>query len=146
MISKKGKQLMVKKHNNYNIVSGTVDNKNPKALYVNISAWGEPLIADEVNYTNVIREFTKKLKKSIHNNINTNLFHKERTIVDFDMRESGIVFGKRSYMNCEVTFYQKNSFKLQEKAIQDTLDEILEKIMEEVLDSSIYFEFHKGKK
>ena len=71
---------------------------------------------------------------------------KDRTIVDFDMRESGIVYGKRSYMNCEITFYQKNAFKLQEKAVQDSLDEILQTIMEEVLDVSIYFEFHKGKK
>ena len=62
MITKKGKQLMVKNYTNYNIVTGTVDNKNPKALYVSISAWGDPLNEEEFNYGNVIKNITKRIK------------------------------------------------------------------------------------
>ena len=145
MIIKTGKQLMVKDYNNYNIVSGTVDNKNPKALYLNISAWGEPLIENDVNYKSVIRQLDKIVRNTLYKDLDSNLFQTKRSIVDFDMRESGIEFGKRSYMNCEITLFQNHNFKLQEKEIQDGLNDILKHITEG-LNSTIYFEFHKGKK
>lgn len=145
MIIKTGKQLMVKNYNNYNIVSGTVNNKNPKALYLNISAWGEPLIENDVNYKSVIRKLDKIVRNTLFDNLDSNLFQIKRSIVDFDMRESGIEFGKRSYMNCEITLFQKNSFKLQEKIIKDNLDVMLNTIITDVLDNNIYFEFHKTK-
>ena len=77
--------------------------------------------------------------------MDSNLFNIERSIVDFDMRESGISYGKRSYMNCEITFYQKHSFKLQEKNIQVALNEILDDIVCNVFDDQISFNFYKGK-
>ena len=39
MIAKKGKQIMINNFNNFNIVSGTVDNKNAKSIYLTISGW-----------------------------------------------------------------------------------------------------------
>lgn len=145
MIIKTGKQLMVKDFTNYSIVSGTVDNKNPKALYLNISAWGDPLIEDITDYKFVIRKLDKIIRNTIFNDLDSNLFQVNRTIVDFDMRESGIEYGKRSYMNCEITLFQKHNFKLQEKEIQDSLDDILRHITHN-LDSNIYFDFYKSKK
>ena len=145
MITKKGKQLMVKNYTNYNIVTGTVDNKNPKALYVTISAWGDPLNKEEFNYGSVIKNITKRIKRELHNRLDADLFNVERSIVDFDMRESGISYGKRSYMNCEITFYQKHNFKLQEKNVQLALNEILDDIVCNVFDNQIHFNFYKGK-
>ena len=146
IVTKKGKQLMVKNFTNYNVVTGTVDNKNPKALYVSVSAWADPLDEDQNNYTNVIRNLTKRIKKELHLNLDKSLFQIERSIVDFDMRESGISFGKRSYMNCEITFYQKHSFKLQEKKIEKALDNILNDVVSNVFDETLHFNFYKGKK
>ncbi len=145
IVTKKGKQLMVKNFTNYNIVTGTVDNKNPKALYVSISAWADPLNEEQTNYGNVIRHLTKRIKSELYVNLDKSLFQVDRSIVDFDMRESGIAFGKRSYMNCEITFYQKHNFKLQEKSIEKGLDSILQDIVTNVFDNTIYFNFYKGK-
>ena len=139
MITKKGKQLMVKNHANYNIVTGTVDNKNPKALYVSISAWADPLNEGIINYGSVIKKLTKRIKKELHDNLDLELFNPERSIIDFDMRESGITYGKRSYMNCEITLYQKHGFKLQEKEIQKSLNQILGDIICNVFDNHCYF-------
>jgi hypothetical protein len=36
---------------------------------------------------------------------NTPEFDLDKTIVDLDIRESGIRFGKRSFINCEVTLF-----------------------------------------
>ena len=145
MILKTGKQLMVKSFNNFSVVSGTVDNKNPKTLYLNISAWGDPLVEGLTNYSGVIRSIDKSIRNVIYKNLNDKLFHKKRTIVDFDMRESGIEYGKRSYMNCEITLFQVHNFKLQEKEIEESLSDVLKHITE-TLNSNLYFKFHKVKK
>jgi hypothetical protein len=146
MITKTGKQLMVKSYTNYNIISGTVDNKNPKALYLNISAWGEPTDEEVTYYSNIINHIAKQIKTELFNTLDSNLFQVNRTIVDFDMRESGIEYGKRSYMNCEITLFQNHKFKLQEKEIQDSLNRILDDVISNVLDNTIYFNFYKKKK
>ena len=147
MISKKGKQLMVKNYKNYKVLSGTVDNKNPKTLYLNISAWGLPKSDDdEINYNTAIRYLTKSIKSELFNTLDIALFIPSRTIVDFDMRTSGIAYGKKSYMNCEITLFQKHSFKLQEKEIQLAIQDIAKNITENVLDNNIYFTFYKSKK
>lgn len=146
IVTKKGKQLMVKNFTNYNVVTGTVDNKNPKALYVSVSAWADPLDEDRTNWGSVIKRLTKQIKSELHKNLDPNLFLVDRSIVDFDMRESGISFGKRTYMNCEITFYQKHNFKLQEKRVEKALDDILENVIRNVFDDTIHFDFHKGKK
>lgn len=146
IITKNGKQLATNTHKNYRTLSGTVDNKNPKALYINISAWGETLINEDINYTSVIKVFIKDIKKLLSSNLNQNLFFTDRCIVDFDMRESGISYGKKSYMNCEVTIFQKNLFKLQEKNIQDEINRVSSLITSEVLETSEYFNFTKTKK
>lgn len=145
MIIKTGKQLIKKSYMNYNVVYGTVDNKNPKALYVNISAWGEPKDENIEDYAPAIRHLNKRLKSKLFEGLDSNLFQVKRTIVDFDMRESGIEYGKRSYMNCEITLFQNHTFKLQEKIIQENLDDILNNIICGVLDNTIYFDFHKTK-
>ena len=147
MITKTGKQLMVKDYDSYKVLSGTVDNKNPKTLYLNISAWGDPLSDDEnLNYNGVVRYLTKSIKTEIFDKLDDKLFINSRTIVDFDMRTSGIEYGKRSYMNCEITLFQRNTFKLQEKHIQDSFGELIHNIINNVFDDNIYFKFHKRKK
>lgn len=145
MISKTGKQLMIDKQENFNVVTGTVDNKKPKSLYVNISAWVEPQINEELNYKSVIRELNKKIKSELFSCIDDKLFQSNKNIIDFDMRESGISFGKRSYMNCEITLYQIHSFKIQEKVIQESLNELVNNLIEGVFKNDIYFTYHKTK-
>lgn len=145
MISKTGKQLMMDKQENFNVITGTVDNKKPKSLYVNISAWAEPQIEGELNYKNIIRNLNKKIKSKLHSHIDNKVFQSNKNIIDFDMRESGITFGKRSYMSCEITLFQIHSFKIQEKIIQDSLNELVNKLIEEVFDTDIYFTYHKTK-
>lgn len=145
MISKTGKQLMMDKQENFNVITGTVDNKKPKSLYVNISAWAEPQIEGELNYKSIIRNLNKKIKSELHSHIDNKVFQSNKNIIDFDMRESGITFGKRSYMSCEITLFQIHSFKIQEKIIQDSLNELVNKLIEEVFETDIYFTYHKTK-
>jgi hypothetical protein len=57
-------------------------------------------------YTRVIKDLNKKKKQTLfiwYRRIPK--FDLDKTIVDLDIRESGIRFGKRSFINCEVTLF-----------------------------------------
>lgn len=145
---KTGKELKMNKFKNYNVVFGSVNNKNPKAIYINISAWAEPLSEDETNYTRVIRDMHKKIKQVMYNHFYSNPnndFVKENTIVDLDIRESGIRYGKRSFMSCEITLYLHTEVPANSERMKNNLDEITPIIIKSVFDNDKTFNFHRKK-
>lgn len=148
-MNKRGKELKMDLSTNYNVVYGTVDNKNVKSIYINISAWGEPTKKEELNYNRIISNLSKRIKQSIYNYLKCNYsdrFLPERSIIDLDMRESGIKYGKRSFMKCEITIYQKEiNEMINEGKTPKLLTEITESAMK-CLDDFVYFDFHKKKK
>lgn len=145
---KTGKEIKNNSFKNYNIVFGSVDNKNPKAVYVNISAWAEPIEVDGINYTRVIKNINKKIRQQLFNTFNVNgcLFSKDKTIVDLDIRESGIRYGKRSFMSCELTLFSDLEMPVNSEIVKKTLNEIVETIIKKIFDNNDSFTFHKKKK
>jgi hypothetical protein len=143
---KVGKQVKLNTHSNYKVVIGTVDNRNPKAIYATISAWVKPKSEDDIFYPDVIKKLNKDLKSTLFNTINSTLFDKTRTIIDLDMRNSGITYNKKSFMNCEITFFKINDLKLQDKKIKDNINNAILNLIENVFNQSEYFEFSKTKK
>ncbi len=144
---KKGKEIKLgKTYMNYKVISGTVDSKNPTSVYINISAWGEPTNDDVDYYTTVISSLKKNIKTYLFANLPLT-FNKHRTIVDLDMRESGIVYGKRSFMSCEITLYQNTRIgkMLMSDELKKSMGQITDKIIKEVLDEYPHFKFHKKK-
>jgi hypothetical protein len=145
MITKKGKQIKINDFNEFNIVIGTVDNKTPKTLYFNITGWAEPLNIDADNNT-AIKDLNKTIRKKTHEFLDKKLFNANRIIVDFDIKESGLSANRRSYMNCEVTLFKLNDFKLQNDLINDSLITLINDLIENVFKTNTYFNFHKTKK
>ena len=143
---KTGKQVKLDLFKNYKITTGTIDNKNPKAMYVTISAWGQPIDNGEIDYSYVIKNMNKKIKSVLFDNLDKTLFDTNRYIVDLDMRDSGISYNKKSYMNCEITLFKLNEFKIQNKRVKEEITSVVSKIISDVFDESIYFDFHKNKK
>jgi hypothetical protein len=146
---KTGKELKISNHKNYNIVFGSVNNKHPKAIYINLSAWAEPKSDAEISYTRVIRDINKKVKQSLFNEFDLTQdsdFLKERTIVDLDIRESGIRYGKRSFMNCEITLFLNSEIPVNSDKMRPVLDNIIDKVIETTFESNKSFKFYKKKK
>jgi len=146
---KKGKELKVNEFKNYNVVYGSVNNRDPKAIYINISAWAEPKIEGLSNYNRVIRDTDKNLRQTVYNSIESNAlipFFKDKTIVDFDIRESGVKYGKRSFTNCEVTLYMKNEIPVNSDALKPTIYNLIETSINSVFENNEYFKFYKRKK
>ncbi len=146
---KKGKELKVEKFKNYSIVFGSVNNKNPKALYINVSAWAQPKVEGDLNYSRIIRDIDKGVRQEIYNQLNLDIttpFIKERTIVDFDIRESGVKYGKRSFTNCEVTLFMKYEIPVNSDDLKPNVYRIIGNVIKNVLDSNKNFKFHKKKR
>jgi hypothetical protein len=143
---KTGKEIKNNNFKNYNITYGTVNNKNPKSIYLNISSWLEPIKDETNNYSFDIRSLNKKIKQTLFNYLDANktIFNKDRTIVDLDIRESGIKLGKRSFMNCEVTFFMKEALSINSIEITNTVDELTD-LMFATFETNKSFKFNNKK-
>lgn len=143
---KTGKEIKNNNFKNYNIAYGTVNNKNPKSIYLNISSWVEPITEEVFSYSFDIRSLNKKIKQTLFNYLDSNKtkFNKDRTIVDLDIRESGVKLGKRSFMNCEITFYMTEALSINSNDIVNNIDALTE-LMISTFESNKIFKFHKKK-
>jgi hypothetical protein len=139
----RGKEIKLNSQENYAVNLGTINNKNPTCFYFNIKGWTTPKDDSEEDYGKVVRLLNKRIKNKLHNIIDDNKYLKDITIVDLDLRESGIRYGKKSYFNCEVTMYQKNTGALLE--ISPEINKITNDIISGVLEPFEYFSFYKSK-
>jgi superfamily II helicase len=145
---KTGKEIKTNKFKNYNVTFGSVNNKNPKAIYINISSWAQPKEEDELSYTSSIRGLNKKIRQNLFNTLSEDsdsLFDKNRTIVDLDIRESGIRYGKRSFMSCEITLYLYNEYSITTTYMKDKLEWLTDNLVKNVFENNKIFEFNKKK-
>lgn len=142
---KRGKEITLKSRENYKVKLGTIDNKNPKTIYLNVSAWGKPL-TEEKNYDKVINKIRKNIKQNLYSKIGDNNFEKERYIVDLDMRSSGITKSKRSFMSCEITLFQKDNIPVNNPFMIEESNRLITNIIDDCLENNDYFEFYKTKK
>ena len=144
---KRGKEITLDVDTNYKIKLGTVDNKNTKSIYINLSAWGElSPTCDMLNYQSIIKKLRKEIKHNLNLNLNSEDFYNNKYIVDLDMRASGISHVKRSFMSCEITLYQKNNLPVNKPYIIDSATSLVKDIISNCLDRQNHFTFYKTKK
>lgn len=146
---KTGKELKIYDFENYNVIFGSVNNKHPKAIYINISAWSDPTNDKPIDYNKVIRDINKNIKQSLYNLFNSDKyteFLKDRTIVDLDIRESGIKYGKRSFMNCEITLFIDTELQVNSEIMKHNLNTVTTLITDTVFECNDYFKFYRKKK
>ena len=148
-MSKTGKEVKSNNFKDYSVTFGSVNNKHPKAVYINISAWAEPKCDEEINYSRAIRSLNKNVKQTLFNLFDAEInsdFLKDRTIVDLDIRESGIRYGKRSFINCELTLFLNSEIPVNSDFMKQQLTDITENIINRVFNKNDYFVFYKKKK
>lgn len=146
---KTGKEIKSTEFKDYNIAFGSVDNKNAKSVYINISSWLEPKENDEtINYYRCIKNINKKVRQEVYNFLDSteSYFMKDQTIVDLDIRESGIKYGKRSFMSCELTLYSKNELPINDEYMKNILHGIYSCLIKNVFEKNQNFHFYKKKK
>jgi len=142
---KTGKQFKLQLNKNFRTYYGSVDYKNPKSIYLNLSSWFTPLTESE-NWDRVVGKLKKKIKYNILDTSSTEIFIDNKNIVDLDIRTSGIKKGKRSYMNCEITLFLKKESNIKSKKVVENAGNVLNKIIDDTLTHSSDFHFYPTKK
>jgi hypothetical protein len=140
---KKGKSVKLNLYNPIKSVYGTVDSKNLKSLYINIQSWVTPKFEHD-NWNRVVCNLSRDIKHSVFNSINHELF-KEQSIVDLDLRTSGISHGKKSFLNLEVNLYTNSEIDFKSVEVKDSVKKIIKNIFKENVIQNKYFEFSPSK-
>jgi hypothetical protein len=104
---KSGKYVKLSKQDNITLSYGSVNTKQLKSVYLRMQCWVQPKMEDEQNWDNVIALIRREVRICAYNNINHQFF-KDQYIVDLDLRSSGILKDKRSFLSCEITLFTKN--------------------------------------
>ena len=140
---KKGKSVKLNLYSPIKSVYGTVDSKNLKSLYINIQSWVTPKFEHD-NWNRIVCNLSREIKHSVFNSINTELF-KEQSIVDLDLRTSGISHGKKSFMNLEVNLYTTQELDFKSPDIKNSVKQIIKNIYKDNVIQNKYFDFSPSK-
>ena len=140
---KKGKSVKLNLYNPIKSVYGTVDSKNLKSVYINIQSWVTPK-SEYDNWNRIVCNLSRDIKHSVLNSINHELF-KEKSIVDLDLRTSGIAHGKKSFLNLEVNLYTNHEIDFKSNEVKDSVKKIIKNIFKENVIQNKYFDFSPSK-
>jgi hypothetical protein len=141
---KKGKSVKLNLYNPIKSIYGTVDSKNLKSVYINIQSWITPKY-DTENWNRVVGNLSREIKHSVFNSINQKIFQ-ENSIVDLDLRTSGISQGKKSFFNLEVNLFTLSEFDFKSNEIKNSVKSIVQNIFKNNIKENKYFEFSISKK
>lgn len=141
---KKGKNVKMNLSNSFKSSYGTVDSKNLKSLYINIQSWVSPKQELE-NWNRVVGNLGRELKHTVFDSINTKLFSKN-SIVDLDLRTSGILSGKKSFFNLEINLYLDKELDFKSDEIKNSVRKIVRSIQKTNILENQYFDFSLTKK
>ena len=63
-----------------------------------------------------------------------------------DIRESGIRYGKRSFMNCEITLFTNVEIPVNTEMMKEMLTNVSKEVIEDIFENSKIFKYYKRKK
>jgi hypothetical protein len=141
---KKGKSVKLNLYNPIKSVYGTVDSKNLKSVYINIQSWVTPKEEYE-NWNRIVSNLGREIKHSVYESINTKLFQ-DTSIVDLDLRTSGISHGKKSFFNLEINLYTTSELDFKSIEIKDSIKIIVKSVFRNNILQNKYFDFSTSKK
>jgi hypothetical protein len=141
---KKGKSVKLNLYNPIKSSYGTVDSKSLKSVYINIQSWVTPKFEHD-NWNRVVCNLSREIKHSVYNSITTEIFQ-DKSIVDLDLRTSGISHGKKSFFNLEVNLYTNVELDFKSYEIKESIKKIIKNIFKNNIIENKYFDFSTSKK
>jgi len=142
---KKGKTSKIQGFKTTKVMYGTTDSFELKSIYLNLQTWVEPKEELE-NWERIVLNLSRQIKHTIFNNINTKIF-KKNFIVDLDLRASGLIPNKKSFLNLEINlFLEEKDLDFKSNYLRDNLKDLSKKIIVLNFNSNSYFTFSLTKK
>jgi len=97
------------------------------------------------NWSRVVSSLRRDMILIINESLDQEIFMKG-IIVDLDLRSSGIMMGKRSFFNLEVTLYTNNPIEFKSHKIREAIKKIIKNIYKYNIIQNKYFDFSATKK
>lgn len=141
---KKGKNVKLNLSNYFKSTYGTVDSKELKSIYINIQSWVSPK-QDLQNWVRVVGNFNREIKHTVFESIDKNIFT-QSSIVDLDLRTSGINYGKKSFLNLEINLFTENTIDFKSTTLKNEIKKIVKRIQNQNIEKNEYFDFTITKK
>lgn len=142
---KKGKTSKLHGFKTIKVTYGTTDSFELKSIYLNIQSWVQPK-QEQDNWNRTILNFSRSIKHTIFQVINKDIFS-ENFISDLDLRSSGIVVGKKSFLNLEINLYlNEKNLDFKSQIIKDSIKEITKNIVQHNFNKNEHFRFFLTKK
>ena len=141
---KKGKTCKLNGFTRLKSTYGTVDSKTFKSLYLNIQSWVTPQKSVE-NWSRVVNIMNREIKETINEILDLTLLQ-PKFILDLDLRTSGLVVGKKSFMNLEITFFVAKNIEFKSTLLKTHLQNLTSLINSHNFTKNTYFKFEKTKK
>lgn len=141
---KKGKSVKLNLFNPIKSMYGTVDSKNLKSVFINIQSWVTP-IQEMENWNRVVGNLSRQIKHSVFDSNKSELFL-QKTIIDLDLRVSGISAGKKSFFNLEVNLFTNDELDFKSDKLKKEIRTIIKSIYQNNIEKNKYFTFSKSKK
>lgn len=136
---KKGKTCKIQGFKKMKSVYGTVDSVDLKSVYLNIQTWVLP-IKHSLNWSRVVLNMSREIKHLILELLDKDML-KDNFIVDLDLRASGIVVSKKSFLNLEINFYLKEEMDFKSEKLKSYMKKISKEISTHIFNKSEYFTF-----
>lgn len=141
---KKGKSVKLNLYSTIKTSYGTVDSKDLKSIFINVQSWVCPKTEQE-NWKRIVSSLCRDIKCCVHETINRELF-KENSIVDLDLRTSGICVGKKSFFNLEINLYLEKQIDFKHHEVKESVKKIIKSIYKSNIIVNKHFEFSPSKK
>lgn len=142
---KKGKTSKIQGFKIAKVTYGTVDSIELKSIYLNIQTWVEP-IKESDNWNRVVLNLSRSIKHTVYNTINNDLFE-QNFIVDLDLRSSGLIMGKKSFLNLEINlFIKQKEIDFKSQQVKDYLKSMIKNVINQNFNKNDFFVFTLTKK
>lgn len=141
---KKGKTARIIGFNDSKVSYGTVDSKKFKSVYLNLQSWVSPKDNYE-KWERIVGNFSRSIKHTVLETADKDFF-KDTNIIDLDLRTSGIIYGKKSFMNLEITLFLNQEVDFKDNNLKEKLKKIAKAIYVENFKNNEYFDFTLSKK
>lgn len=130
----------------FRVKIGTMNKSNPQVLYVEGRTFISP--QEEDDYYSYMAQFRKNMNKYIVDTINKFGCFDNRYILDFQVANSGIKVGKKSFLSFQLFLRQKQdnikSLKEMKGTLQNFVDNVLFSLKENIIENG--FNIYKTKK
>lgn len=140
---KKGKSVKLNLYQPIKSLYGTVDSKNLKSVFINIQSWITPKKEME-NWSSIVGILSREIKHTVLNANSSEIFL-QKTIVDLDLRVSGISKGKKSFFNLEINLFTNEQLEFKSDFLKSEIKKIIRKIYKDNIEKNKYFLFSKSK-